>query len=107
MTGWCYRLWFALPIPLHEELQYLTENRGVDSGHRNGNKPDHRFVVDLASKAISLTHQTGVHKKAIAYATPYVDELTLEESVDPTTELISKVYSSIKFWNMRLLTYVE
>ena len=35
----------------------------IDACHSNGDTFAHRFVVDRASKAISLTRRTGVHKK--------------------------------------------
>ena len=50
--------------------------------------------MDLASKAIALTHHIGVHKKAVAYPTPYNEDLTFEEQyvfVDPIIELMNKV----------------
>ena len=51
-------------------------------------------MVDLASNAIALTYQTGVYKKAVAYPTPFDEDLTLEEQyelVNPTIELMDKV----------------
>lgn len=81
---------------LLSETPYLIEDYDVESCHRDGNKSAHRFVMDVASKAISLTPHTGVNKKAIAYPTPYNQDLTPEEQftyVNPTVKLMGKVYS--------------
>lgn len=58
-----------------------------------------RFVVDIALKAILLTHWIGVQRKAIAYSTTSNEYLTPEEQftyVNPTVKTMGMVTYSLK-----------
>lgn len=79
----------------------LSEQYDLDSCHKHGNMSDHtsRFVVDMALKAILLTHWIGVQRKAIAYSTTSNEYLTPEEQftyVNPTVKTMGMVTYSLK-----------
>lgn len=66
-------------------------DRRIDSSHRNGSMSAHRFVVDIVSKAISLTHRPGVNTKAIGYSLPLIENLEQFTNGIPIAQLFGKV----------------
>lgn len=68
---------------------------------------NHRSMVDIASKAMSLTHWTGVHQKALGYPTPSFNEEDQLTYVNPTVRIMNKVSFFIAPWNTYPLTCTE